>query len=349
MARVAVLLAATLAVLVVAAPAAPAKLKQPTAKSALNKLVRQTSHLPRNGKTAKLKAAARKARRNVRKHPCKSVHQLARYRTVLRGVKVPKNRRARNRLRALVPTSMNASRALLASKKTKRCGGGVKPSTRETANTTILKSDANGMQLKVDLPALRFVDAEGGGRTWTKLVLPNTDAPGAPGSPGIPVVSDTFGVPDGATLKVDATKTTSYTIGGVDVFPAQPDPVDQVSPAPNFLAGPFATQPFERDAAEYRSRASFPAEAADGVLLGRSRDLLIGNLRIPAAQYKPSSHALKVLNSVNVTVSFEGGLHKFPAALQSPWEGPQRSLRDSLLNRAAFDRDPLRLFQRCGE
>ena len=87
------------------------------------------------------------------------------------------------------------------------------------------------MRLRVDLPALRFVDAEGGGRTWTKLVLPNTDTPSEPGSPGIPVVTNTLAVPEGATLKVEATDKTSYTIDGVDVFPAQPDPVDAGRPA----------------------------------------------------------------------------------------------------------------------
>ena len=127
---------------------------------------------------------------------------------------------------------MNASRALLAKRGTRRCGGGVKPSKLESARFRILKNDATGMRLRVQLPALRFVNRVGGGRTWTKLVLPKTDSPGRAGTPGIPMVSEILGVPAGAALDVDATRATSYTIQQVDVFPNQREAVDQGAPAP---------------------------------------------------------------------------------------------------------------------
>jgi hypothetical protein len=193
------LAALTLSLVVVAVCAPPAsaqKLRQPSTGSALAQLVRQTNALPSSvaskKQKAKLKKAAAGARRGARKSPCTSVRQLATFRRVLRGIKVKKGRRnlrGNTRLRALGPASLAASRALLAGPRTKRCGGGVKPNRREDVKTTILQSDANGMKVRVDLPALRFVDAEGGGRTWTKLVLPDTDAPSQPGSPGIPCMA----------------------------------------------------------------------------------------------------------------------------------------------------------------
>ena len=339
-----------------AAPASAQKLRQPSAGSALKQLVSQTNELPSSAATrkqkAKLRKAAATARRNARGKPCASVKQLATFRRTLRGIKLKKgrrNRRGTNSLKALGPLSMAASRALVASPRTKRCGGGVRPSRLEEAKIEILQSDANGMKLRVDLPALRFVDAEGGGRTWTKLMLPNSDSPQDPGSPGIPVVARTLGVPEGATVEVDATRTTSFTIDGVDVFPAQPDPVDAGPPLPNTHAGPYATGPFLVDGKDYRVKGKQPAEAADGRILGASRDITLANLQIPAAQYDAPRKKLTVLKSVDVTIAFKGGSHTFSSQLESPWERPQRRLRDALLNREAIVGTVPGVLERCGE
>jgi hypothetical protein len=354
--RAVLFLVALLVLALCAAPASAQKLRQPSVGAALAQLVRQTNAVPSSAATkkqkAKLRKAAAAARRSARKSPCTSVRRLATFRRVLRGIKVKKGRRNRggnNKLHALGPASLTASRALLAGSRTKRCGGGVKPNKREDVKTTILQNDANGMKVRVDLPALRFVDTEGGGRTWTKLVLPDTDAPSQPGSPSIPVVANTIAVPEGATLKVKATDTTSYTLDGVDVFPAQIDPVDAGPAFPNTHAGPYRTGPFLLDSKDYRRRGLQPAEPADGAILGQSRDLTLGNLQVAAAQYDAPRKRLTVINSATVTVSFEGGSHKFSDVLGSPWEQPQRRLLGGLLNRAAVHVDFHQIFGRCGE
>src|SRR5690349_2872155 len=251
-----------------ASGAAP-KLRQPSAGVALAHLVRQTANLPSSAATkkqrARLREAARMARRSARKRPCRSVRELATYRRVLSGIKVKKGRRnarAAAKLGALGPTSLAASRALLGSPRTRGCGGGVKPNKLDAVKTKVLKSDANGMKVRVDLPALRFVDTEGGGRVWTELMLPNTDTPSAPGSPGIPVVAQQLAVPDGAKLNVHVADTSSYTIGGVNVAPAQPDPVDAGPPQPNVHSGPYATAPFVLDPQDYKQHGLQPAAPA---------------------------------------------------------------------------------------
>ena len=302
---------------------------------------------------AKLVKSVRHARRVAKRAPCSAVADLARFRRVLRTVKIKKSRKpgkAAQRLADLGPSSLKATQQLLRDKKTSRCGGGQSPSTRAETKTTVMQSDENGMRVRVQLPVLRFVPETGGGQTWTKLVAPNTDSPGQPGKPGIPIVSSTFGVPDGATLKVVGTNATSYTIDGVDVFPAQPEPVDQDNPPPDFLKPPFATLPFQVDGAAYRSKAPVPASPADGAILGTARDVVIGNLQVPAAQYNPAAKTLKVFKSIDVNVSFEGGPHTFSSFLEDPWEANQRSFVATLLNSNVFRgklvADRLR---RCGE
>ena len=95
--------------------------------------------------------------------------------------------------------------------------------------------------------------------------------------------------------------------------------------------------------------ATFPADAADGRILGQSRDITLGNLRVPAAQYDARKKTLKVLNSVDVSITFEGGSHSFSDQLGSPWEQPQRRLAESLLNGEIVRRDPPFVIERCGE
>ena len=141
---------------------------------------------------------------------------------------------------------MTASRLLLASKRTKRCGGGVKPPKGDNPKVRILRSDARRLRVRVQLPAVQFVPREAGGKAWTQLVLQNSAPGGAPGTPGIPVVSDILAVPDGAKMKLSVNDVDKILIDGVDVFPVQPDPVDQeTEPRPDFLKPPFADLPFQ--------------------------------------------------------------------------------------------------------
>jgi hypothetical protein len=350
----ALLTASLLVALGLAGGQALAATKGPTLKS----LVRQTSALPRaavsKAKKRKLVRVAKHARRVAKKRPCVAVRDLARYRRVLGGVKVPKGkrkraRRARNRLAALAPASLSVSKGLLARKGTKRCGGGVKPSTRATTRTTLIRNDVNGMQLKVDLPAVQFLPRTGGGQTWSELKLPQTDTPSAPGTPGIPVASSSFGIPQGATLEVKPGKTESITLQGVDVFPAQPDPLDQAAPPPDFSDPPFVDAPFTLNRNAYGSDRFFPSSAAGGQPLGAYRDLTIGGLQVPAGRYNPAERELQVFKSVVVNVNFAGGSHTFDPQISSPWEHPARQVIATLLNREVVLQPGSFPLPRCGE
>jgi hypothetical protein len=334
--------------------------KAPTAKSSLKALVRQTSALPRAAaspaKRRALKRFAVHARSSARRRPCASVKDLNNFRRIVASVRVRskgvsrKRRRAAQRLSALGPASLNASRLLLASKRTKRCGGGIKPPKGDNPKVRVLKSDARRLRVRVQLPAVQFVPREADGKAWTQLVLPNSDSPGTPGTPGIPVVSDVLAVPDGAKLKVSVNDVDKILVDGVDLFPAQPDPVDQEYPAPNFLKPPFTDKPFQVNEKAYARNRLVPAKPADADSLGTVRDLNIGGLQIPTAQYNPQKKKLVLLKSVDVTIGFAGGPHTFSDELTNPWEQFQRRIAGSLLNRRLLDRFDVReILRRCGE
>jgi hypothetical protein len=332
-----------------------AKKKSNSTPPSLKGLVVKTRKLPASalpkGKLKGLEKAAMHARFVAAKSPCAAVKDLTRYRRILLGVKVKKGKgaqRAAAKVAALGPASLKASSALLASKGTKRCGGGTKPSGRSATKTKILKSDANGIKMRVQLPAVQFVPRTGGGKIWTQLMLPDTEAPGKPGAPGIPVASSVIGVPDGANVVVKAGDVDSYTLDGVNLYPAQPDPADAIEKAPNFDKPPFVNNSFAFDPKAYKAKGLQPPAPADGGILGQSRDLTLGDLSVPAAQYNPKTDKLKVLTSVDVNVVFKGGTHAFTDQLLSPWERAQRTLAASLLNANAIKDLRPPIWRPCG-
>src|SRR5262245_17698201 len=223
-------------------------------------------------------------------------------------------------------------------------------SPADTATTTVLRSDETGMVVRVDLPKLRLVPEEGGGRRWTRLALPNTDTPSAPGTPGIPVVSSVLAVPDGARLSVAVQDLQTVTLDGVDVYPAQPDPLDDTTRPPDFSAEPFRAEPFTLDRTAYAQPGFTPASPAEGDVLGRSRDLTIATLQVPAAQYDPVERRLRVIQSVVVQIAFEGG-KGFSGRLGSAWEAAQSRTARSLLNANVVSNlhDQSLVIRACGE
>jgi hypothetical protein len=355
---VAVLACAGALLLLVAGGGETFAAKKPTAKSALRTLVKQTGKLPASAAPAAKRRAltrlARHARRSAKRRPCAAVRDLARFRRVVRGIRVKtgsrKLRRAGQRLGALNPASLTASRLLLGSSRTRRCGGGLGATTSDAPKVRVVASDSRRLRVRVTLPELHFAARQAQGRTWTELGLRTSDAPGPPGTPGIPVVSDFFAVPDGARMRLKTNDVDRVVVDGVDVFPAQPDAVDDVTAPPDFHAPPFASAPFQLNRRAYSRDTAFPAKPADVDSLGRMRDLRLGAFQIAAAQYNPDSGRLAIVRSVDLTVTFTGGSHRFSDELSSPWEQGQRRLADGLLNSGAIRISPDRIFPwRCGE
>ncbi len=337
-----------------AAPAAEKKVvtHKVTATSALTALVSQTNAISSSSipsiRKIKLLRLAHHARSVVVRTPCASVKDLNAFRLSLKATRLRPSVRGskrgalRRRLSQLGATSLTASGKLLASATTKKCGGGIKPNTLAAPKTKVLKSDINGMTVHVELPALNFVPRVAGNETFTELKAPNTDSPGAAGTPAIPVDASTLGVPDGATMTVKASSVQSYTVDGVNVYPNQPPPLDQapttLTSPPDFTKAPFIPPPFQLDKKAYHTKGMVPAAPADGVVLGQSRDITVGSLQIPTAQYDPVTDQLKVLTGVDVQVVFNGGAKSFNPYINSPYETAQHSLALTLLNSSVIGR-----------
>jgi hypothetical protein len=332
-----------------------AKLSHQT-KKALKVLLEQTRKLPRKAlkkssrpKLHKLVHLARAAKRHAAMQTCSSVHAMSVYRSTAARTKVLKKprRRARHtldKLAGLGARSGHVSLLLLSSHKAKKCGGGHPMSTLQEPRSTVLESTGDHLTVAVDLPQVNLLPETGDGKAFTSMNAPGTATPGAPGQPGIPEVSELFGVPDGAQVAVTVESATSVKVDNVNLYPTQPDAVDDAQP-PDFGAPPY-TAAFVPPAPV---KGTVPASPASAASLGSARDTTIGRAGISTGQYTPKTETLKIFSQVVYTVSFVGGSHAFSVLTCSPWELSAARLVGGLLNSTLVNRSCVWHPRQCGE
>ncbi len=313
-----------------AGPASAAPAKAPTAASESRALVSSTKALSKKTpKRARLIVLANRIKSQQAKQPCEAIKTINLYRGAVQ--KLPKS--SRKRAVSTDARALALSQRLLRSKRAAACGGGAGPATVLEATPAIGRSAADGLDVSVKLPEVNLSSVDRGGKLWTELSAKGTDAPQLPGQPAIPVAAYSVAVPDGATLEATAVAGASYTLPGVDVVPAQPDPVDAGSdtPAPNFRAGAFMDGKFVGPGDAYKG-GIFPAKPADASVVGSARGLSIATLQIPLAQYDPRKKTLQVHRSVDIKLSFKGGSGFGADGGGGPWDKFGMSLASGVMN-----------------
>lgn len=302
----------------------------PSAEAAkrLNTLVRHTRALPkrlvkRRHKVVLLRLA-KSAKRTSRRNPCKSVRTLRSYRRRLKRVRRPRVKgrtpTTSSRRGQLESDTLAANVALLALPRARRCGG--QPVSVTQAKADVLESDERHLRLSVALPLPTFKAHQVGGSEYQQMFMEGAGETGDEGKPGLPILGQFFGVPEGADVTVTVNGTTGYNLGGINLFPHQPDPVDQVPGQPPL--SDFLEDPFVKSKRAYRSRKPFPAQPAEGALLGKMRDLNVGGVDLAGGRYNARSGKLHVFTSLDVTVNFGGnnqGTFGDGTVMNSPWEG----------------------------
>ena len=236
---------------------------------------------------------------------------------------------------------------------TRRCGGGA---TRASTNLTtrVRQSSRRTLKMHVTLPVARWEARGGGGRDFIGLNMDGADFLGANGDPGVPAFTRLFAVPRGARMSVRVSNARGYTLDGIELFPKQEPAVDQELPPDFPSAGTFADKPFRIDRGAYRGRNAIPRRLAFATLLGEMRDLRVGAVQVPGAQYDPRRRRARIFTSMDVTVTFRKSGGWLPKRVRTAQEEPfRRVYRSSLANygtvaraRASAEAHPA---QTCGE
>lgn len=277
---------------------------------------------------------------------CKAKSSLLVLRTAVRGSALS-GIKAKKRS-GVTASALRLQGLILARPAAKGCGGAkTAPSTTGAPVSTVLKNTPTELEVRVSLPPAELAPAQGRGKPYEELKMPGLATDSAPGAPGVPTLGQSFAIPEGATVKVDTANSDSYTLEGVDLYPAQAQAADATK-------GEFADKPFEVNSKAYASSQPYPVTPTTAGQLGELRDLKVGQLAIAGAQYTPKSKKLKVFTSVDVKVSFPGSTGQFGGeGAGSPWNEPFKRVYSSLFVNGQVVADHLHdlgnLLQPCGE
>jgi hypothetical protein len=326
-----------------AAQAAPANAPRTTTTNALTRLVNDTAALSKADARAttrhRLAALASAALKSSLVRPCRAVTLTGRYRKLLRSV-------------AERPTAPETSRPGPASIRgtldrdglavdaglkqlphTSRCGGGGQTRAGTSLTTRVRRSSKRVLRMHVTLPVARWDARRGGERDFIELNMDGTDSIGGIGDPGVPAFTRLFAVPRGARMSVRVTNAHGYTLDKIDLFPKQEQAVDQGAPQDFLPPETFADKRFRIDAGAYRGRRAIPRRLAFGTILGGLRDVRVGAVQVPGAQYDPRTRRARIFTSMDVTVTFRRSRAWLPRRVRTAFEGTfARMYRSTLAN-----------------
>jgi hypothetical protein len=153
------------------------------------------------------------------------------------------------------------------------------------------------------------IEAEGvstKGGDFTRLAIPGFYTTMIEGAPELPQMNRLIAVPFGAAARVEVSNVVTRTVRladhGLDapVMPRQPSLSKSADPA---------AVPFVHDLAAYAMDKVQP-ELARVAYQGRMRAMDIARLEIAPVSYRPASGELEIVESMDVTVTFEGGAPK---------------------------------------
>jgi hypothetical protein len=332
-----------------AAQAAPKRSPNAAAKTAWARLITDTRGLTKRDASSKLErqllATARRGQRSWRKNPCRARSLLRKFgrqaKQVKKGRKLARREVAaavgRGKLQAGIAT---VDAALLQLPRARRCGGAKASGVRE-AGSTVLESNERTLKLRIQLPAVQFVAHQAGGEDFLEMTMEGMGQGGDNGEPGLPALTKYFAIPEGANVSVDVSNVQSYTLKNINLYPTQPQPVDQKPPTPIPDIDTFLEPPFTLDRTAYASNEPFPPSPSEGGAVGSMRDLAVGGVDAAGGQYRPKSKTLEVFTSMDVTVNF-GGDNKGTfggSDLTSPWNNAFANDYSTLVNfQTAVDR-----------
>ncbi len=172
----------------------------------------------------------------------------------------------------------------------------------EKTGITVISQNQNELTLKFNIQQLRYFEVETKEGVFTQFVIPGFHHSHTVGKPNLPMMNKIIEIPIGATVKTEIVaydeKVIDLTKLGVEnkLMPMQPSLSKSQDPQ---------SVPFRFDAAAYVTDEFFSEATASVKVLGIMRDKRLALLKIAPVQYNPVENKLKVLENLEVKVTFE--------------------------------------------
>jgi hypothetical protein len=209
-----------------------------------------------------------------------------------------------------------------------KCGGGA-ASAKATLESKVTTSTKKTLRMRVKLPVARWEALSGGGRDFVRVNMDGTDAIGAVGQPGVPAFTRMFAIPRGARMSVSVSNVRGYTLEGIAVMPKQDQAVD--APQDELPPETFADKRFKIDRRSYSGAGKVPSRLVYARTFGVMRDIVVGGVQVPGAQYDRRKRSLRVFTSMDVKVTFAKGGEWLGSGLRTAQEAAFESVYSSSL------------------
>jgi hypothetical protein len=295
---------------------------------------------------AKLAQTATRIQATALKNPCRAIALVRGYRRLVPQVSaagaVPPGQapgRASKR-GTLDRDALAVDAGVKQFSKTRRCGGGAATASGTAVDTHVGTSTRRTLRMRVSLPRAKWEALSGGGRDFVGINMDGSDPAGAPGDPGVPAFTRMFAVPRGAGISVKASDVKGYTLDDIDLMPKQEQAVD-AEPGDDLPPETFADKPFKIRTSAYRRSGKVPSRIAYARTLGRLRDVTVGGVQVPGAQYDPRTKTARVFTSMTLTVTFKKPGKWLPHKVRTGFEAPfERIYNQTFENARTLARSP---------
>jgi hypothetical protein len=213
---------------------------------------------------------------------------------------------------------------------------------RDAPRVTIEASDDRRFKASVAFGRPKLWTVAAGGETWTQVSVPGLEGQiGAKGQPALPSWQTLIAIPRGS-VPVLVTRGRAANVRErleLNLFPFQPQPVDQARDEGTPSPETFMDKPFTKDEKAYATNAFIPTDPCVAKLVGSMRDLHIVQVQCTAGQYNPVTNELRMFESVQFDVRFRGGEGVFATSQSlSAFEKSSQAGMKSVLNREAVGR-----------
>jgi len=173
----------------------------------------------------------------------------------------------------------------------------------------ISASSAQELVIEMTIPGMEVSEMLLNNQTCHALEIPNSGHTTEVGKPQLPMVSHFIGLPQDAQATVEVLESTSQTLSGYTVCPAQ-EPLAEVEDAP--------IPPFVKDDILYQQDQFYPAEIVKLEEVGSViRGTPVAILRTLPVQFNPATQTLQVYSYFKIKVTFQGGLGDFTDSKRS--------------------------------
>ncbi|MCP4291330.1 MAG: T9SS type A sorting domain-containing protein [bacterium] len=176
------------------------------------------------------------------------------------------------------------------------------PVTGDNASLQISSESRGSLNFHMEIGSLQSMDVSTKGGDFTRLMIPGFHTSMVEGQPQLPMMNRLISIPVGSNASVNVSNVRTRTIRLADY--GITNPVFPVQPSMSKSANPDEVA-FVMDRAAY-SQSEIRNEVAQVVYQGRLRAMDIGRLEISPVAYFPLTGELEIIESLDVSINFEG-------------------------------------------